>query len=149
MEHASSEARSITVARRALIVQRVLVDGWTSARAAAAFDVSERLVDAWVADYRRRGMTSLRRVPGKTVIAEIIDRQSEEDRESLRTLAEVLVVKLRESLPAIGLDISRLNALEVQLGNITVTRGTGARIEEATVETLKTGNISVGDRSGK
>src|SRR5215472_14026163 len=74
MNQASSEARTITVARRALIVQRVLVDGWTSARAAAAFDVSERLVDAWVADYRRRGMASLRRVPGKTVIAEIIDR---------------------------------------------------------------------------
>jgi hypothetical protein len=74
MNHASSEARTITVARRALIVQRVLVDGWTSAQAAAAFDVSDRLVDAWVADYRRRGMTSLRRVQGKTVIAEVIGR---------------------------------------------------------------------------
>jgi hypothetical protein len=85
----------------------------------------------------------------QAVIAEIIDGQSEEDRESLRTLAKALVTKLKESPPAIGLDISRLNALEVQLGNITVTRGIGARIEEASVETLKTGNISVGDRLGK
>lgn len=87
--------------------------------------------------------------PRQAVIAEIIDRQSEEDRELLRALAEALVAKLKESPPAIGLDISHLNALWVQLGNITVTRGIGARIEEASVETLKTGNISVGDRSGK
>jgi hypothetical protein len=85
----------------------------------------------------------------QTVIAEIIDTQSEEDRKSLRALAEALVAKLKESAPAIGLDIGRLSALEVQLGNITVTSGTGARIEEANVETFKTGDISVGDRSGK
>jgi transposase-like protein len=72
MNPASSPGRTITVARRALIVQRVLVDGWTSAETAAAFDVSEQLVDAWVADYRRHGMMSLRRVPGQTVVVEII-----------------------------------------------------------------------------
>jgi hypothetical protein len=83
----------------------------------------------------------------QAVIAEIIDDQSEKDRESLRALAEVLVTKLRESAPAIGLDIGRLTALEVQLGDITVTSGTGARIEEANVDTIRTGNISVGDRS--
>jgi hypothetical protein len=85
----------------------------------------------------------------QAVIAEIIDAQSEDDRKLLRDLAEALVAKLKESAPAIGLDIGRLAALEVQLGNITVTSGTGARIEEATVGTFKTGNISVGDRSGK
>ena len=74
MNRASSESRTINVAQRALIVQRVLVDGWTSARTAATFDVSEQLVDAWVADYRQRGMTSLRRVSGKMVIAEVIGR---------------------------------------------------------------------------
>jgi hypothetical protein len=85
----------------------------------------------------------------QAVIAEIIDAQSEEDRESLRTLAEALVTKLRESAPAIGLDIGRVTALQVQLGDITVASGTGARIREANVETLRTGKISVGDRSGK
>ena len=75
MDNASaqrSQNRTMTVARRALIVQYVLVDGWTSAEAAAAFDVSKRQVDVWVAEFRRSGMTSLRRVPGKTFAVEIL-----------------------------------------------------------------------------
>src|SRR5262249_26920068 len=63
---------AITVPRRALIIQRVLVDGWTSAKVAATFDVSERQVDAWVADYRRRGMTSLRHGAGWPPIAKVM-----------------------------------------------------------------------------
>ena len=66
MKSASAQPRTMTVARRALIVQRVLVDGWTSAEAAAVFGISERRVDLWVADFRRSGMTSLRRTPGRT-----------------------------------------------------------------------------------
>jgi transposase-like protein len=72
MNNAYLPHRTITVARRALIVQRVLVDGWTSAEAAAAFGVSQRQVDVWVADFRRSGMTSLRRAPGKTFAVEIL-----------------------------------------------------------------------------
>jgi hypothetical protein len=62
----------MTVARRALIVQRVLVDRWTSAKAAATFGVSEHLVDIWVTDYRRYGMAGLRRTPGKIAALEIL-----------------------------------------------------------------------------
>ena len=65
MNIASVERRTITVARRVLIVQRVLVDGWTNAEAAAAFGISERQVEIWLANFRRSGMTSLRRAPGK------------------------------------------------------------------------------------
>ena len=72
MSKALFGSRTITVARRALIIQRVLVDGWTSAEVAATFDVSERQVDAWVADYRRHGMTSLRRGAGGPLTARII-----------------------------------------------------------------------------
>ena len=75
--------------------------------------------------------------------------QSEDDRKSLRALAEALVAKLKECAPAIGLDIGRLTALEAQLGNLTVTSGIGARITEANVGTFKTGDISVGDPSRK
>jgi hypothetical protein len=106
-----------------------------------------------VSQWASRDIVELEKTPSsgarQAVIAEIIDAQSsEEDRESLRALAEALITKLKESAP-VGLDIGRLTALEVQLGDITVSSGTGARIEEATVQTLKTGNISVGDRSGK
>jgi transposase-like protein len=62
----------MTMARRALIVQRVLVDGWTSTKAASAFGVSKRLVDVWVADYRRHGMMSLRRSAGERLVSEIV-----------------------------------------------------------------------------
>jgi hypothetical protein len=98
-------------------------------------------------------VTALEATPGsigrQTVIAEIIDAQSEEDRKSLGLLAKALVAKLKECAPAIGLDIGRLTALEAQLGNLTVTSGIGARITEANVGTFKTGDISVGDPSRK
>jgi transposase-like protein len=59
----------ISIPKRAQIIQRVLVDGWTTAQAAAAFDVSKRLVDSWLADFRRNGMASLRRAPNETIAA--------------------------------------------------------------------------------
>jgi hypothetical protein len=86
----------------------------------------------------------------QAVIAEIVDARPKDDQESLRVLAETLVAGLKESAPVIGLDIGRLTALEVDLGNITITEGIGARIEEARVEgTFKTGDISVGTPPGK
>lgn len=68
---------------------------------------------------------------------------------SLRPLAEKVLARLRENARAIGLDIGRLTALEAELGNISVTNGTGVRIGEAEVRSFKTGDISVRGRSGK
>jgi hypothetical protein len=106
-----------------------------------------------VSDWAPSDVEELEKTPNsatrRAVIAEIIDAQSEDDRTSLCLLAEALVAKLKERSSGIGLDIGRLTALEVGLGNITVTSGTGARVEEANVATFKTGNILVGDRSGK
>jgi hypothetical protein len=79
-------------------------------------------------------------------VAEIIDDRPENERKELSALAKILVMKLREGASAVGLDIGRLTALEVQLGNITVASGVGVRLHEANVEVLRTGNISVGDR---
>ncbi|MGD9616571.1 MAG: leucine zipper domain-containing protein [Alphaproteobacteria bacterium] len=50
----------LAAATRGLIVQRVLVDGWTAAEAGAPFGVDEQSVARWVASYRRRGMAALR-----------------------------------------------------------------------------------------
>lgn len=55
---ASSENRAAAV--RGQIVQRVLVDGWSPAQAAAVFGVGERDILRWLAAYRRHGMASLR-----------------------------------------------------------------------------------------
>jgi len=72
MKNDSAMRRTLTPAERGQIVQRVIVDGWTSAQAAGAAAVPERLVDAWVADYRRYGMASLRHAPSKTIAAEVV-----------------------------------------------------------------------------
>jgi transposase-like protein len=64
--------RTISIAQRGQIVQRVIVDGWTSAEVAVAFGVPRRLVDVWVADFRRYGMASLRQDAARTVAAEMI-----------------------------------------------------------------------------
>lgn len=60
MDKTSPRARDLSAAERGQMIQRVLVDGWTAAQAAAAFGVAERQVNRWVAAYRRDGMASLR-----------------------------------------------------------------------------------------
>jgi hypothetical protein len=51
-------------AKRGHVVQRVIVDGWTTGEAARVTGLDERTVARWVAAYRRRGMASLREDPG-------------------------------------------------------------------------------------
>jgi Homeodomain-like domain len=72
MKNTELHRRTISVAQRGQIIQRVIVDGWTSVEVAAAVGVPERLVEAWVTDFRRHGMASLRRDPGRTIATEMI-----------------------------------------------------------------------------
>ena len=65
MKQVSKKARTLTKVQQGQIIQRVLVDGWSTAAAAAAFDIETRLVKTWVADYRRHGMASLYRPPSR------------------------------------------------------------------------------------
>jgi hypothetical protein len=60
MDRLWSKGREIAAVQRGQIIQRVLVDGWSAAQAAEAFDIQERQIAHWVAVYRRRGMASLR-----------------------------------------------------------------------------------------
>jgi len=110
MKNAPAQRRTITVARRALIVQRILVDGWTSAEAAAALGISEREVDLWVADFRRSGMTSLRRAPAKTLASHIVPLMISQPVRgiALRTASTLrrLLLRERRSEP---LSLQRLN----------------------------------------
>jgi transposase-like protein len=69
----NTRRRLISAARRGQIIQRVIVDGWTIPRVADAFDMPPRLVELWVADYRRHGMASLRRAAPVTIIAECLE----------------------------------------------------------------------------
>jgi transposase-like protein len=72
MKNTPLRRQTITIAQRGQIIQRVIVDGWSSAEVAASFNVPKRLVEVWVADFRRNGMASLRRDPGRTVAAEVV-----------------------------------------------------------------------------
>ena len=60
MDGLSAKGREIAAAQRGQIIQLVLVDDWSAAQAAEAFDLHERQVARWVTDYRRHGMASLR-----------------------------------------------------------------------------------------
>jgi hypothetical protein len=58
-----TNTRGIAAVRRGQIIQRILVDGWSPAEAAAFLGVEERQVVQWVAAYHRDGMASLRDDP--------------------------------------------------------------------------------------
>jgi hypothetical protein len=84
----------------------------------------------------------------QAVVAEIIDAQRPEDVAEVSTLAEPLIAALKAE--CVGLDVGRLEALEVRLGDITATDGTGVRMGDVRVHgTFSTGNINAGDTPGK
>jgi transposase-like protein len=89
--------RTISIAQRGQIVQRVIVDGWTSVEVAAAFGVSRSLVDVWVADFRRYGMASLRQDAGRTIAAEMIQLTMWRP---VRAILRKVLIRFRGSLAA-------------------------------------------------
>jgi transposase-like protein len=89
MKNPSSSRSNITIAQRAQIIQRVLVDGWTIAQVATSYGVPKRLVDSWVADFRKNGMSSLRHQPKQTIANKVA--------RSLRAALRRIAVGLRRS----------------------------------------------------
>jgi hypothetical protein len=86
-------------------------------------------------------------VSREAVIAEEIDRQSLEDRADVKKLAVALSEALRTAALAgpTGIDLGRLEAARVQLGEINVTEGVGFRAREVkTPGDFTTGPITVG-----
>jgi hypothetical protein len=81
----------------------------------------------------------------QAVLAEVVDCQPVHDRAAVLALAEQLVLALkRADFGRVGLDIGRLEALEVQLGATTVIEGTGVRIEWcAAMAAFRTGDVMV------
>ena len=123
------------------------------ALAEAAKDAYQAL-KAKVSGWAATDVVELEKAPDSSarqmVIAETINRLPPHDQELLHDLAKALAGKIREQPPTIGLDVGRLKALEVELGNITVAKGVGARIQEAEVSgTFRAGDISVGTPPGK
>lgn len=85
----------------------------------------------------------------QTLVAGIVDNRSPAERTVAREFAEQLIAALRNG-GNVGLDVGRLDALEVQLGSITVFEGTGVRIGDARVAgTFKAKKVIVGKKPGK
>jgi hypothetical protein len=81
----------------------------------------------------------------KAVIAEVVDAQSERDRESLRGLIQALIDQLKGESQTIGLDIGTLTNVETDLKMISVTQpGIGVRINDASGGKLIIGQVNVG-----
>ena len=60
MQNKPIRKRDLAAATRGLIVQRVLVDGWTPEEAGTPFGIDGRHVARWVAAYQLHGMAALR-----------------------------------------------------------------------------------------
>jgi proline dehydrogenase len=106
-----------------------------------------------VAKWAGNDVEALERTPAsparRAFIAEVIDNQPGEEQAALHMLAQALVAALKRG-GTVGLDIGRLEAIEVQLGDITVREGVGARMEEVRAHgTFSTGNITVGGPAKK
>jgi hypothetical protein len=139
----------VLVASALAMAGEAALKGVVGEAAKGAYNVLRDKVSLWA----RGDVEALEKAPvsqaSQALIAEVVDGQSAEDRTAVRALAEQLIAALKDG-GKVGLDIGRLQALEVQLGAITVTEGTGARIDEARVlGTFKTGDISVGPTRGK
>jgi hypothetical protein len=90
-----SPTNNLTTAQRGQVIQRVIVDGWKTADAAAAARVPEQLVKAWVADYRRLGMASLRHRTAKSASVEIAQLRL---LQPLRLLGRDIALRVRRIL---------------------------------------------------
>jgi hypothetical protein len=106
-----------------------------------------------VAHWARADVEALEKAPSsvgrRAVVAEVIDARPAEGQVSVRALAEQLIAALKQHAP-VGLDLGRLEAMEVRFSSISATEGTGARIGEARVAgTFSTGPIRAGPEPGK
>jgi hypothetical protein len=105
-----------------------------------------------VAHWAGGDVEALDKAPTSTAwqaVAEIIDAQPADAVTEVRALAERLIAALKASA-SIGLDVARLEALEVRLGAITVKEGIGVRMGHVRVHgTFSTGDIKVGGAPGK
>jgi transposase-like protein len=92
--------RTITIAQRGYIIQRVLVDGLSCCEAARRYGVEEQLVEAWIAAYRRDGMASLRCDPGPGGAVGLLRLRLSRSLRVLHRVAGTLFASSRRDEPA-------------------------------------------------
>jgi len=123
--------------------------GLTGEAAKDAYKALRTRIGKWV----NNDVEALERDPSskgrQAVIAEVLDRQAADDLEDVKRLTKMLIGTLTAARN-IGLNVGILEALEVQIGNITVSNGIGAQISTANIHgTFNVGDIVVDDPPGK
>jgi hypothetical protein len=117
-------------------------------------DAYKKLKDK-IAHWAGADIDALEKAPAsktrQRVVAKAINGQPAEQQASVKALAAELVAALKseakksEGGGPVGLDVGTLEALEVNLGAVTVTEGTGARLRKVkTPGAFKVGPIRVG-----
>jgi hypothetical protein len=137
------------------IVATILAMFGEAALKGAAGEVAKDLyksLKSKVAHWAKGDLEALEASPNsagrQAVVAELVDSLPVDERTAIATLVQKLIPHLRPH--AIGLDISRLEAMSVRLGEINVSGGIGARIEEARIQgAFTTGPITVEPKTGK
>ena len=109
---------------------------------------------AKIAKWAAGDVAALEKSPDSTkrqeLLAEEIDKQSAHDLAEIKTLADALINELRKQPPAVGVDIGRLEAMRIRLGEITVTEGVGFRAGEVvTPGEFSLDKLTVGGKPGK
>ena len=91
-------------------------------------------------------------VARRAVIAETVDELSDDDKISVKTLADALAEALKQSAAQspIGIDVGTLEAARIKLDSLTVHSGTGIRAQTIKAqEDFELKNLTVGDTPGK
>ena len=123
----------------------------------AVKDAYKNLKDK-IAHWAGADVDALEKAPSlarQSVVAEAVDGRPPEEQALVKALAAELLAALKTEAKKseggpVGLDVGKLEALEVQLGAITVTEGTGARMQEVKTEgAFRVGPINVGPPPGK
>jgi hypothetical protein len=115
-----------------------------------AYKALKTKVSHWAAEDADQLENSPKSKARQAVVAEKVDSLPASDQETLREFAELLLRTLKEEPRAVGVDIGRVEALDMQLGKISVSSGIGARIKSVKVTgKFSTRDIQVGNHVGK
>jgi hypothetical protein len=119
----------------------VLLKGGLSEAAGDSYKALKGKIAAWAAG---ADVEALERTPEsaarRAVVAEAIDAQAMDEQTAARELARRLVAALKGAgVNRVGFDVGRLDALAVELGDVTVIRGRDIHIRGS----VSGGNIKV------
>ena len=153
MEPATMTIGAVAVAalsEGAKIVAKKALEGVVGEAAKNAYKALKDRIAQW----SESDVAALEKSPDSSkrqeLLVEEIDKQSPHDLAEVKMLADALIDQLQKQPPAVGVDIGRLEAIRVRLGEITVTEGVGFRAADVlTPGEFSLDKLTVGKTPGK